>query len=86
MLFFIVSFSITTIYTLLFIPGVTDNFKENPLFFIIPILSFLAVANVPRLVSKKKYFQALVFSSLTMAFLLMPVSSITSCNMAAIRL
>lgn len=74
MLFFIVSFSITTIYTLLFIPGVTDNFKENPLFFIIPILSFLAVANVPRLVSKKKYFQALVFSSLTMAFLLMLVA------------
>ncbi|HSQ46750.1 MAG TPA: cytochrome d ubiquinol oxidase subunit II [Lutibacter sp.] len=74
MLFFIVSFSITTIYTLLFIPGVTNNFKENPLFFILPILSFLAVANVPRLVSKKKYFQALVFSSLTMAFLLMLVA------------
>jgi cytochrome d ubiquinol oxidase subunit II len=32
------------------------------------------VANVPRLVSKKKYFQALVFSSLTMAFLLMLVA------------
>lgn len=74
MLFFIVSFSITTLYTLIFIPGVTDNFKENPLFFILPILSFLAVANVPRLVSKKKYFQALVFSSLTMAFLLMLVA------------
>jgi len=74
MLFFIVSFSITTLYTLLFIPGVTDNFKENPLFFALPILSFLAVANVPRLVSKMKYFQALVFSSLTMAFLLMLVA------------
>lgn len=74
MLFFIVSFSVTTLYTILFIPGVTDNFKENPLFFALPILSFLAVANVPRLVSKMKYFQALVFSSLTMAFLLMLVA------------
>jgi cytochrome d ubiquinol oxidase subunit II len=32
------------------------------------------VANIPRLVSKKKYFQALIFSSLTMAFLLMLVA------------
>jgi cytochrome d ubiquinol oxidase subunit II len=74
MIFFIVSFSITSLYTLVFIPGVTDNFKENPIFFVIPILSFLAVANVPRLAAKKKYFQALVFSSLTMAFLLMLVA------------
>jgi cytochrome bd ubiquinol oxidase subunit II len=74
MIFFIVSFSITSLYTLIYIPGVTDNFKNNPIFFILPILSFLAVANIPRLVSKKKYFQALIFSSLTMAFLLMLVA------------
>jgi len=74
MIFFIVSFAITSLYTLIFIPGVTDNFKEQPIFFVLPILSFLAVANVPRLVSKKKYALALVFSSLTMAFLLMLVA------------
>ena len=38
------------------------------------MLAFLAVANVPRLVSKKKYGMALIFSSLTMAFLLMLVA------------
>ncbi|GGK10296.1 cytochrome D oxidase subunit I [Yeosuana aromativorans] len=74
MIFFIISFSITSLYTLIFIPGVTDNFKETPEFFILPILAFLAVANVPRLVSKKKYLYALIFSSLTMAFLLMLVA------------
>lgn len=74
MIFFIISFAITSLYTLIFIPGVTDNFKEQPIFFVLPILSFLAVANVPRLVSRKKYAQALVFSSLTMAFLLMLVA------------
>jgi cytochrome d ubiquinol oxidase subunit II len=74
MIFFMVSFSITSLYTLIFIPGVTDNFRENPVFFVIPLLSFLAVANVPRLVAKKKYGYALVFSSLTMAFLLMLVA------------
>lgn len=74
MIFFIISFSITSLYTLIFLPGVTDKFKEIPEFFILPILAFLAVANVPRLVSKKKYAKALVFSSLTMAFLLMLVA------------
>ncbi|GAB4519898.1 cytochrome d ubiquinol oxidase subunit II [Flagellimonas sp.] len=74
MIFFILSFVFTSFYTLIYLPGVTDNFKANPVFFILPILAFLAVANVPRLVSKKKYAPALIFSSLTMAFLLMLVA------------
>ena len=74
MFFFILSFASTTLYTLLLLPGVTDKFKENPVFFILPLLAFLAVANVPRLVSKKRYSMALIFSSLTMAFLLMLVA------------
>lgn len=74
MIFFIISFAITSLYTFLYLPGVIDNFKEQPIFFVIPVLAFLAVANVPRLVSKKRYFTALIFSSLTMAFLLMLVA------------
>lgn len=74
MIFFITSFSITSLYTLIFIPGIADDFKETPIFFALPVLAFLAVANVPRLVSKKKYAYALIFSSLTMAFLLMLVA------------
>ncbi|OAB25680.1 cytochrome bd-I ubiquinol oxidase subunit 2 apoprotein [Flavobacterium fryxellicola] len=70
MLFFIITFGITTLYTLIFIPEVTETFRNNPIYFGAPILSFLAVANVPRLASKKKYMLALVFSSLTMALLL----------------
>ncbi len=74
MIFFIISFSVTSVYTLVYIPGVIDKFKGTPIFFSLPILAFLAVANVPRLVSKKKYLYALLFSSLTMAFLLMLVA------------
>ncbi|HKO77378.1 MAG TPA: cytochrome d ubiquinol oxidase subunit II [Flavobacterium sp.] len=74
MIFFIVSFGITTLYTLIFIPEVTANFRANPLYFVVPVISFLAVANVPRLVSKKQYMRALIFSSLTMAFLLILVA------------
>ena len=69
-IFFIISLGITTLYTLIFIPEVTATFRNNPFYFITPILSFLAVANVPRLASKKSYMQALIFSSLTMALLL----------------
>ena len=74
MIFFIISFAVTSLYTLTFLQGVTDKFKENPIFFVLPLLAFLAVANVPRLVSKKKYANALAFSSLTMSFLLMLVA------------
>lgn len=74
MIFFIISFGITTLYTLVFIPEVTANFRANPHYFTVPVISFLAVANVPRLVSKKLYMRALVFSSLTMAFLLILVA------------
>ncbi|GAL68445.1 cytochrome d ubiquinol oxidase subunit II [Jejuia pallidilutea] len=74
MVLFLISFAVTSTYTLTFLPGVINKFKENPIFFILPVLAFLAVANVPRLVSKKKYAHALVFSSLTMAFLLMLVA------------
>jgi len=74
MIFFIVSFAATSLYTLVFLHGVTDTFKEHPIYFVIPVLAFLAVANVPRLASKKKYAYALIFSSLTMAFLLMLVA------------
>ncbi|REG96038.1 cytochrome d ubiquinol oxidase subunit II [Flavobacterium aquicola] len=74
MIFFIISFGITTLYTLVFIPEVTANFRANPVYFVVPVISFLAVANVPRLVSKKQYMRALIFSSLTMAFLLILVA------------
>ncbi len=70
MIFFIISFGITTLYTLVFIPKITDNFRENPIMFVLPILAFFAVANVPRLATRKKYKLALVFSSLVMALLL----------------
>lgn len=74
MIFFIVSFSVMSLYTLIFVEGVTENFKAQPISFVLPVLALLAIANVPRLVSKKKYMNALVFSSLTMAFLLMLVA------------
>ncbi|MBI1267222.1 MAG: cytochrome d ubiquinol oxidase subunit II [Cryomorphaceae bacterium] len=70
MILFMVSFSITTIYTLLYIPHLSDAFLSNPILFIMPLFTFLGIANVNRLAHKKKYGWAFFFSSLTIGFLL----------------
>ncbi len=73
-LFFAVSFGITTLYTLIYIPHLSDRFKQYPILFFVPLLVFLSIANVPRLAAKRKYWQAFLFSSLTTALLLILVA------------
>lgn len=73
-IFFIVSFFIVSVYTLIYLPHLSDRFKANPALFILPLFTFLSLANIPRLVSKKKYQYAFLFSSLTMSFALMTVA------------
>jgi len=73
-IFFIVSYSLVTLYTLIYIPHLSDNLHENAALFVVPLLAFLSIANVPRLVSREKYVQAFVFSALTMSFLLILVA------------
>lgn len=70
MIFFMVIFGLTTLYTLLYIPHLTDKFKANPAMFALPVAAFLSIANIPRLASKRKYLRAFIFSSLTIGFLL----------------
>ncbi|MDX1331568.1 MAG: cytochrome d ubiquinol oxidase subunit II [Robiginitalea sp.] len=74
MIFFMVSFGITTLYTLLYIPHLSDDFREQPLLFLVPLLTFLSIANVPRLASRKKFRLAFFFSSLTISLLLVLVA------------
>ncbi len=71
---FIVVFGITTLYTLLYIPHLSEKFSNNPELFVIPIAAFLSIANIPRLASKKKYMSAFMFSSLTICLLLIVVA------------
>lgn len=71
---FVVLFLITTIISLYQYPHLSNRFKDIPLLLIIPICGFLSIANIPRLLSKKKYFQSFVFSALTMAFFLITVA------------
>lgn len=73
-IFFIISFSIVTIYTLIYIPHLSNHLRQNTALFIVPVLAFLSIANIPRLVSKKKYLGAFIFSALTVSFLLILVA------------
>lgn len=74
MIFFIVSFSLTTIYTFLFIPHLTKVFNDNITLWIVPVLAFICIVNVLRLARKKRYQLSFLFSSLTISLLLMLVA------------
>lgn len=69
-IFFVVAFAITSLYTLIYIPHLSDDFKSSPTLFILPLMAFLSIANIPRLVTKAKYRYAFVFSALTVSLLL----------------
>ena len=69
-IFFILMFSLSSLYTLIYIPHLSDDFKSNPTLFIAPVLAFLCIANIPRLASKRKYRLAFVFSAASISLLL----------------
>lgn len=73
-IFFVATYSIVTLYTLFYLPHLSDDLTENTALLIVPLLAFLSIANVPRLVSKRKYVHAFLFSALSMSFLLILVA------------
>jgi cytochrome d ubiquinol oxidase subunit II len=68
--FFMLSFGLVSLYTLIYLPHLVERLKSHPAFFIFPALAFLSIANIPRLVARRKYRVAFVFSSLTVSLLL----------------
>ncbi|MEZ5039397.1 MAG: cytochrome d ubiquinol oxidase subunit II [Saprospiraceae bacterium] len=71
---FIILFGMTTLYTLIYLPHLSDRFREVPFLFVFPVLTFLAIANIPRLVAKRNYRAAFLFSALTVSFSLLMVA------------
>ncbi len=72
--FLVATFVVVTILSIAFFPHLTDKFIDNPVLFVVPLLAFLSIANVPRLASKKKYLQSFLFSALSISFLLILVA------------
>ncbi len=73
-IFFIVFFGITTLYTLLYIPHLSDRIRAHPSLFFLPLSMLLVVANIPRQLAKGRYGWAFVNSALTVALLLITVA------------
>lgn len=71
---FVVLFAIVTLYTLIYLPHLSDDFKSNPVLFIVPLLAFLSIANITRLASKRRFRQAFLFSSLSVSLMLILVA------------
>jgi len=47
-IFFVLMYVLTTMVTLLYVPHMADAFKQFPILFIVPVISVLSIANIPR--------------------------------------
>lgn len=70
MIFFILAYAVLTMATLLYIPTITDRFRESPVFLLPAVLSILAIANIPREIAHGREFRAFLSSSVTMMLLM----------------
>jgi cytochrome d ubiquinol oxidase subunit II len=73
-IFFVIAFTLTTLYTLLYVPHLSDQVRSNPQYFLLPVLMVLAVANIPRQLTRGHYRRAFLSSAVTIAALLCTVA------------
>lgn len=69
-IFFVICYATTTMATLIYVPHMADNIKDNPVLFIIPVLNMLAIANIPREIHHGREFRAFLSSCAAVALLL----------------
>ncbi len=65
--FFCVMYVITTAYTLAAVPTATDNFSAFPVAYAVPLLTILAILNIPRAMHLKRPGYAFISSACTIA-------------------
>lgn len=71
---FAIIFMITTVYTLLYVPHLTDRIKTNPSLMAIPLLMMAALVAIPRFLRKRNYRTSFGMSALVIALLLAMVA------------
>lgn len=65
-IFFVICYITTTMATLLYVPHMGDAIKAHPVLFVVPLLTMLAIANVPREIYRGRDGRAFVSSCLAM--------------------
>ncbi|MFN3381327.1 MAG: cytochrome d ubiquinol oxidase subunit II [Runella zeae] len=73
-IFFVLMFAITSVATLLFIPHMINRYREVPYMFAFPVLAILAVANITRQISRRRYFYAFLSSAFVTTMLMILVA------------
>lgn len=61
-IFFIICYGIATMATLMYVPRMAENLKAHPVLFGVPLLTMLAIANIPRQIHRKRDFRAFLSS------------------------
>jgi cytochrome d ubiquinol oxidase subunit II len=61
-IFFIICYGITTMATLLYVPHMSRHIHDYPVFFVVPMLTMLAIANIPREIHHGHDFMAFLSS------------------------
>ncbi len=69
-IFFIICYGLTTMATLLYVPHMSQHMRAYPVFFAVPVLTMLAVANIPREIYHGRDFLAFLSSGATMVGLM----------------
>lgn len=69
-IFFVICYVTTTMYTLIYYPHMVQHFKDAPLLFIIAVLNMLAIANIPREIFHGRDFRAFLSSCASIVALL----------------
>jgi cytochrome d ubiquinol oxidase subunit II len=69
-IFFIICYGVTTMATLLYLPHMSEHMQRHPVFFVVPVLTMLAIANIPREIHHGRDFLAFLSSGATMAGLM----------------
>jgi cytochrome bd ubiquinol oxidase subunit II len=61
-IFFVICYVTTTMTTLIYLPHMIEPIKNSPGFFILALLNMLAIANIPREITRGKDFNAFLSS------------------------
>jgi len=70
-IFFVICYVTVTMATLVYYPHMVENFRSAPVLFIVALLNMLAIANIPREISKGREFRAFISSAASIAALLL---------------
>ena len=69
-IFFVITYVTTTMYTLIYYPHMVEHFKSSPALFLVAVLNMLAIANIPREIFHGREFRAFLSSCASIAALL----------------